>query len=134
SAGNGREGEAAEAGLWTAGTFVPGANAMVWAGNCSDHSVDNWFTTSLEEFNRTEFKIGPNPFEDELIISHDSPARLIERIEVFDNKGSMVFNMEISSISTNRYEMNTESWNTGSYHIQLFGPQNEIKSISVVKQ
>ncbi|NND93847.1 MAG: T9SS type A sorting domain-containing protein [Flavobacteriales bacterium] len=134
SAGNGREDEAVEAELWTAGTFVPGANAMVWVGICSDHNVENWFTTSIEEFNTTEFKVGPNPFEDELIITHDSPARLIERIEIYNTKGSLVYNEISGPLTLNRLELNTGSWGSGSYIISVYGPQNEMKSLSVIKQ
>lgn len=119
SAGNGREGEAVSAGLWSAGQFVPGANTMVWAGACSDHSVSNWVTTGIEEFNLNAIRLSPNPVTENLEISFDGNMSAKTEIRVLDITGRTIHQESYSGLFGKRYSISTVSWKEGLYLVQI---------------
>ena len=120
SGGNGRESEAADAGYWVAGTFVQNSFTMVFIGECFDFGVEFWFTvTSVDEFLSESLEIGPNPINDELIISlpHSLPNTGVFR--VIDITGKVILEEQFGANGQIRYEIETSTWSDGLYFVQL---------------
>jgi len=124
SSGNGREGVADDAGLWTAGTFVENNGPMLWVGTCDDHSASNWLTTDLEEISEIDFTLSPNPVQDELTVSISAFQTGNVELLVYDLTGKTVLQEEAVLVN-GQIKLSTASWTSGTYIFRLnFGNNN----------
>ena len=124
SSGNGREGEAVEAGLWTAGTFVENNGPMLWIGQCSDHGTASWLTTDLQEISDIDFTLSPNPVQDELTVDVSAFQSGLVELLVYDLSGKTILHQE-AMILDGQIKLSTASWNSGTYIFRLnYGNDN----------
>lgn len=133
ASGLGREDEASEAGLWTAGTFVENNGPMIWIGTCSDHSAGNWVSTDLDEISEIDFTLSPNPVSDELTVDISSfSSGLIEMI-VYDLSGKIVLH-ETSQIVNGQLKISTQNWESGTYIFRLNYGNNNFALKKLIKE
>ncbi|MEM7161814.1 MAG: T9SS type A sorting domain-containing protein [Bacteroidota bacterium] len=130
--GLGRESEAVQAGLWTAGTFVTNNGNMTWVGTCLDHSAGNWFSTNLSELSELSLTVAPNPVQDELTIRVENSELTQAAILIYNLNGESILN-ETFLLVNNQVRLNTSSWANGTYVLQLRDKRGNLFLKKIVK-
>ena len=133
SAGNGREGEAVDAGLWTAGEFVASTSAMVWVGDCDDHSASNWISTDINELSEVSFNLAPNPVQDELLITLNGSVANYINLSVYDMAGKVLVDEQLAVIN-GMINLSTSDWNSGTYIVRLNFDNGNFALKKVIKE
>ncbi|NNC82612.1 MAG: T9SS type A sorting domain-containing protein [Flavobacteriales bacterium] len=120
AAGNGRESEAAEAGLWVAGTFVEGSDPAGFTGNCGQHGVEYWFSaTSVEEFDQEQVTLSPNPFQDRIELRMNMPVQGDIMFRVMNITGEVIFEEQMGKGMQLNYTLDSSLWSSGIYFFQM---------------
>lgn len=133
ASGLGREDEASQAGLWSAGTFVENNGPMLWIGTCSDHSAGNWVSTDLDEISEIDFTLSPNPVSNELTVDISSLSSGLIEMLVYDLSGKTVLH-ETSLIVNGQLKISTEKWERGTYIFRLNYGNNNFSLKKLIKE
>ena len=134
SAGNGRESEADQAGLWTAGEFVPTQEVMVWVGTCDDHSVANWLGTNIAEFDGPAFTVAPNPVQEMMNIQLNGVTPQGTVLSVYDLTGRRVERQALNAGMSGRLDFATGHWLPGYYLVEIAIGNEILHTTRIVKQ
>lgn len=134
ASGQGRETEAAAAGLWVAGEFVSTANTMVWLGDCNNHTSSAWFTsTGVEDLDQKFMSVYPNPVDDHLNIDLNIPNSRLETLSVTDVAGKVMYATSFSKNDDSSIRMNISDWAGGMYFVQLRHDNGTLSVTRLVK-
>lgn len=136
SAGNGREDEAVEAGLWTAGDFIPQAAIYVWVGACTDHSSANWNPTNVESLNSENIiTIAPNPVAEQFQMNMTSTLNTDGVLRLWDSQGKICLEQKVDVLSgENVFNVNVNHLAEGHYLMMLIADGLTPKPIHVIRE
>ncbi|MEO9258448.1 MAG: T9SS type A sorting domain-containing protein, partial [Crocinitomicaceae bacterium] len=86
----------------------------------------------LKTFTASNFNLYPNPLKDKITIS-GADLKQLQKIEITDLSGKVIFNTTNSSSNTNEISVSLEQLQTGTYFVRLIG-ENSASSYKIVKE
>lgn len=152
----GRDGVAADAGIWIEGEFVPSVEStqsFAFFEDGTDNPVDNWkagsptpgeaneeaTTTDIDDVTTVadEFQIignFPNPFNPTTTIQFNLPSAATVSVQVYNILGSEVMQIDagrLSAGSANQIVVNAQNLSSGTYFYRLTAQtNNEVLRVS----
>ncbi len=131
SAGHEYEAIAVQAGLWSAGTFVPGMPPFIRDGNYSSWGAGNWSNGLNEDEHALKVAVSvfPNPFNNQITISDLNKE--IVTAEIVDGSGKIC--LRVTSQSETNFILSTENLKKGIYQFRITSKTGRTQTTRLMK-